>query len=313
MLNNFFQALFAVLPSFILMSIGYGIKHIGLLDNSEVKRLNNLVFKLCFGPLLFCNIYESNIGEAFNVSLVTYSVFSVFAIFFLGMAISLLIEKKPESRGAMIQAIYRSNFVVMGVPVVSNLYGGKDLASTSLILAVIVPIYNILAVVTLETFRGGRPPVLHVIRDVLKNPLLIGGVLGAIFSGFGIRLPVIVETPLFQLRDIGSPMALILLGAFFDVQNIKECLRNLIVCVSCRLVVMPLIFLSIAVAIGFRGPEFATLVAMLAAPCASASFTMAQSMGSDAKLAGNCVVFSTLFSCFTMFGWIFLFKTLGVF
>ncbi len=64
---------------------------------------------------------------------------------------------------------------------------------------------------------------------------------------------------------------------------------------------------------GFRGIAFVTLIAMFAAPTAVSSITMAQSMDSDGQLAGNCVVISTAFACFTMFLWIFLFKNLGMF
>ena len=71
--------------------------------------------------------------------------------------------------------------------------------------------------------------------------------------------------------------------------------------------------LSAADLLGFRGVDFVTLVSIFCTPCAVASFAMAQQMDSDAALAGNCVVFTSAFSCFTIFGWILLFKNLGMF
>jgi predicted permease len=52
---------------------------------------------------------------------------------------------------------------------------------------------------------------------------------------------------------------------------------------------------------------------MLATPMAVSSYTMADSMDSDGELAGNCVIFSTPLSCITLFFWLFLFKSLGMF
>lgn len=80
-----------------------------------------------------------------------------------------------------------------------------------------------------------------------------------------------------------------------------------------RLVVVPLIALTCGVIAGFRDVALVTLVAIFAAPTAVSSFTMAQQMDSDGELAGACVIFSSMFSCLTMFCWIFILKSLGMF
>ena len=71
--------------------------------------------------------------------------------------------------------------------------------------------------------------------------------------------------------------------------------------------------LPLAVMLGFRGVELVTLIAVFATPCAVAGFAMAQQMQADAELAGNCVVYSSALSCLTIFGWVFLLKTLAFF
>ena len=71
--------------------------------------------------------------------------------------------------------------------------------------------------------------------------------------------------------------------------------------------------LGLAAWLGFRGVDFVTLIAIFATPCAVASFAMAQQMGSDAELAGNCVIFTSGLSCFTIFCWLLATKSLGLF
>lgn len=313
MFENFVISVEAVAPMFITMAIGILVRKKGLLSEPEAKRLNKLVFNVCFPPLMFCNLYGAEIGDAFDLKLTVYSVVMVLAAFFGAMALVLKIEKRNKSRGAMIQAIYRSNFVIMGIPVVSNIFGGGNLATTALAITVIVPLYNVLAVTVLEIFRGGKPSVVHILLGILKNPLIIGAVLGALTIPLHIQLPSIIESTLFSLRDVATPMALLVLGASLNWKSIGETRRNLIICVAGRLLVVPAIALTIGALIGIRDVAFVTLIAIFASPTAVSSYTMAEQMDSDGELAGNCVVFSSALASITMFGWIFLFKSLGMF
>ena len=213
----------------------------------------------------------------------------------------------------MIQAIYRSNFVIMGIPIAVNMYGHGNLAVTAMMVAVIVPIYNVLAVVTLEVFRGGTLDFAGILKKVLTNPLILGAAAGLLSVLTGLKLPAVLEDVVGDMASVATPLALVILGASIDFKSIRKCGRNLVVCVAARLVIVPAIGLTAAALLGFRDIAFVTLIAMFAAPTAVSSFTMAQSMDSDGQLAGNCVIFSTAFACFTMFLWIFLFKNLGMF
>ncbi len=184
---------------------------------------------------------------------------------------------------------------------------------TTMMVAIVVPIYNVLAVVTLEIFRGGRVNLPHLLLDVLKNPMILGALTGAIFLLLGIPVPKPILRPLAQVTAATTPLALIILGASFRFGSTRDHKPQLIACVAARLFVVPGIVLTAAALMGFRGIDFATLLSIFATPCAVAGFAMAQQMDSDADLAGNCVVFTTALSCLTIFGWIVLFKSLGVF
>ena len=179
--------------------------------------------------------------------------------------------------------------------------------------SVIVPIYNVLGVFDLETFRGGHFDLLAILRGVLKNPMILGALFGVAFLLLDIPIPEPILKPVRQVASATTPVALIILGASFKLGSSREALKQLVACVGARLLVVPGIMLSLAVALGFRGVDLVTLLAIFATPCAVASFAMAQQMDSDADLAGNCVVYTSALSCFTIFGWVFAFKTLGYF
>lgn len=313
MLQNFIISLEAVAPMFLIMAIGILLKRNNFMNETEVKKLNKLVFNVFFPCLMFSNIYGAELGDAIDVQMILYAVIMILAVYFGAMAIVVKIEPSNRSRGAMIQAIYRSNFVILGLPIASNLFGGEKLVTTAVAVTVVVPLFNVLAVVVLEIFRGGKPNPVKILKGIARNPLIIGAVLGALTIPLNIQLPGIVEDVIGQMKNVATPLALVTLGMSLNLKEMGNAKRNLVICVLSRLVIVPGIALTVAALIGIRGVAFVTLLAVFASPCAVSSFTMAEQMDSDGELAANAVVLSSAFASVTMFLWIFIFKSLGMF
>ena len=283
------------------------------MTEAEVKKVNKMVFKVFFPCHMFCSIYGAELGEVFDLKLVLFIVTMIMVVFFAVTAVVMKIEPSNKSRGAMIQAAYRSNFIIMGIPIVINIFGEEHLATAALAITVVVPIFNILAVVVLEVFRGGKPNPLHILKGIATNPLIIGAVLGLLTVVFRVELPEIAMDVIGQMKSVVTPLALITLGMSLNLKNFSGMKRNLAVCVLGRLVVIPGFVLSAAALVGIRGVPFVILIAVFASPTAVSSFTMAEQMDSDGPLAANAVVVSSALASVTMFLWIFLFKSLGMF
>ena len=313
MFSNFLVAVSAVVPLFCLMSIGVFVKRSKLMTDEELVHTNRMVFKVFFFCMMFYNIYITDLASTVRPGLMLFGAAGVFSVFLAATALICVFEPSNKRRGAMSQAIFRSNFVLMGIPLVANIFGDENIAVTTMMIAVIVPIYNVLGVFTLETFRGGKFNLGHILLGVLKNPMILGALTGAAFLLLGIPIPKPVLKPLAQITAATTPLALIVLGASFRLGSTKEHLHQLVACVAARLFIIPAVVLSIAVWLGFRGIEFVTLISIFCTPCAVAGYAMAQQMDSDADLAGNCVVFTSGLSCVTIFCWILLFKGMGAF
>ena len=314
MFDNFIVAVSAVVPMFCLMAIGAFVKFQKWLTDEELNHMNRMVFRVFFCCMLFYSIYTTELATSFRPKLMLFGVCGVLAIFALLMIFVPRIEPDNRRRGVIVQAIFRSNFVIMGVPIVANIFGDANIAVSTMMIAVIVPMYNILAVFALETFRNGKFVLLPMIKDIFKNPMIIGGMTGAILLLLGVEVPKPILKPIGQISAATTPVALIILGASFKLGSTHEHRKQLLGAIFGRLILVPAVMLfTAAYVFGFRGVEFVTLIAIFASPCAVVSFAMAQQMGGDADLAGNCVVFTSALSCFTIFCWILLFKTLGVF
>lgn len=311
-MENLILSFNVVLPLFLMMILGYLLKKINMFDEVTLKTMNNIAFKVFLPTLLFYNVYNTNLGGVFNPKLMAFAAAAIIISFSLLCVIIPIIEKDNLKRGVMIQGIFRSNFVIFGIPVIVSLFGEEYSGVTSLLIAVVIPLFNLLAVCSLEIFRGGKINVKNIIKGVITNPLIIASCIGLLFLFIGIKLPNPVEKTVSDVSKIATPLSLILLGGSFRFSSYKNYIKQLVISVLGKLVVIPGVFIPIAVILGFRGVELACLLIMLSAPTAVSSFTMAEQMDADSELAGQIVVFTSGLSVLTVFLWIFILKQLSL-
>lgn len=312
-MDNLLLSFNVISPIFLMMVLGYGIKRSGLMGSRTLDQMNDICFKVFFPLLLFNSIYKTDVEGAFLPGLLLFGVGSVLLIFLLLLVVVPLIEKDNRRRGVLVQGIFRSNFVIFGLPISIALCGGENIGPTSILIAVIVPLYNALSILALEIFRGEKIRVKKILFGVITNPFVIAGVLGIAAFLLEIRFPTAIDSTISSLSNIATPLALILLGASFRFGDVRPNLRPILIGVLGKLILVPLIFIPIYVLAGFRGVELVALVVMIGAPTAVSTFTMAGKMDADQTLAGQLVVFDSLGSILTMFLWIFLLKQMGLF
>ncbi|MBO5370007.1 MAG: AEC family transporter [Clostridia bacterium] len=312
-MGNFMTSFNVVFPIFVMMAIGYFIKNIKFIDDNTVKKNNALIFKLFLPMMLFKNVYESDISSVFNPKLIMFSLISSLIIIAVLFVIVPVFEKDNRKRGVLIQGMFRSNFVIFGVPVTEALCGSEVTGSAAVLVAIIVPVFNFFSVIALAVFDTKKADFKSVLLNIIKNPLIIASALGLGALLFGIRLPHVIEESVSYLAKVTTPLALMMLGASINFKRIGDNLVSMTCAVLVKLVIIPLIFVGAGIFVfGFRGAELAILLALFATPPAVSSFTMAQQMGSDDELAGLLVMFGTSFCLITMFVWIYIIKTLGL-
>jgi len=261
---------------------------------------------------VFNNIDTTNIAVAFQPGLVVLTMGGVLAVFAFLMVFIPRIEQENAKRGVMIQAIFRSNFVLFGLPVAVSLCGEANVGPTSLLVGFVVPVFNVLAVVCLEAFRGSKPDFRKMLKGIATNPLIIASVLGIVMNLAHIPLPTGVHKSITDLGRIATPLALVALGAGFQFRRIRGYTRQLLICISGKLVISPLVMVTIAALLGFRNEMLVPVLAVFASPVATSSYTMAELMGGDGTLAGSLVVLTTALSILSMFLFIFALKQLGL-
>ena len=311
-MQNFMIALNAVLPMFLMIGVGGLAQKLKIIDKRSVRQATSLCFRAFMSVMMFYNVYTSDLSQAVNLPLIGYCVAGTLLLFFAGLLIVPRVEKRDPARGVMMITFFRSNVVLLGVPMTAAVFSGQGIGEVTILIAVVVPVTNTLSVVALELFRGGKPELKHTLISISKNPIVRGVAVGLVTVLLGIHLPTPIESAVASISDATTAMALVLLGAALDFDKFGKDKRSVWLCILVRLVVAPAIFITAAAALGFRGVALCGIMAVFSGPCAVSSYTMACEMDGDGDMAGELLLLTTGISCFTMFGWIFLLKTLAL-
>ncbi len=316
----------AVLPIVLLVALGYFLRRVGILSEAVGRSVNKLVFRAFLPVTLFLNVYEIESFDGFEFGYILYSVGMTLLFFLASIPLVRALIKEDERRGVTIQAVFRSNYAFVGIPLAGALAGEAGVIAATLLSAVIIPLYNILAVIILTAHgkaKGGG--VKRILLGIIKNPLIVSIFIGLFvllirrlftLSGIGFRLSSI--TPLYgALKDISSistPLALIVLGAQFEFSSLKGYARPLLLGVTLRSLAVPLIALPSAYLMGcFGASHFAAFIAVFVSPVATSTVPMTQELGGDEKLAGQFVVFTTIISGITVFLATLILRYIGIF
>lgn len=315
-MDNIIVSFNVIAPVFFLMVLGYLlVNYTSLADRQLTKQANAIVFKIFLPCMLFYNVYQSDIGAEIQsrIKLCIWAAGGLIILFILLCLIVPKVVKQENQQGVVIQGIFRSNYVIFGVAVVQNMYGSKSTTTAAILSAILVPMYNFLAVVALSIFGEKRETDWKkIIMDIIKNPLILSSMLGVVFSLLGIRLPTAVDTTVQDLAKLSTPIAFMILGGDLDFSKVKGNLKLSSVVLTIKLVILPLIMIPMVVMMGYRDADLLSALLAYQTPVAVSSYIMAQQAGADGQLAGQLVVFSSVLSIFTLFVTIFILRTMGM-
>ncbi len=313
MLESFLVAFNAVAPFLILLGIGFAAVRLKWADRPFMDRLNALNYKLFFPFLMFNNVYSAKPENMPSVKLMVTGVLSVsLLVVLLVILVPKLVRENPR-RGVIIQGIFRSNFIIYGIPLTTYVFGTEKSSICGMMIMIMVSLFNVAAVIVLEMFReGGTVRPKQLLLGIVKNPLLQGCLAGLVFYLLQIRLPSFIASPVSSLAGLATTLALVVLGANLKFDELKKNSRTISIVLAVRLVILPVVMLVFAYMIGLRGVELFLILMIFGTPVATSSYPMAQNMGGDGQLAGQLVFVSTVASLATIFVFIFTLSRLGL-
>ncbi|MGE9875741.1 AEC family transporter [Hornefia butyriciproducens] len=319
MLNNLIFCLNAVVPIFLLMLLGMFFMRIGIFDDAFVSKMNSFVFRVALPALVFYDLCSEDFGRVWDLRFVLFCFLATLVSILLCVAISCLLRDR-RVQGEFIQVSYRSSAAILGVSLVTNLYGTSGM--TPLMMLGAVPLYNAAAVVVLTIFtpernkmkRAGmnRAQVRKTAVGIITNPILIGIFAGLLWSVLRLPMGSILDHTVQNLARLATPLGIMAMGASFNLQKALSGIRTAGLGAFIKLIGLGLIFVPLAVTLGFRQDRLVAILIMCCSCSTVSCYVMAREMGHEGTLTSSTVMLTTFFSAFTLTGWLFVLKTLGL-
>jgi len=294
-MKNLIFSLNATVPVFLLMALGFLFRKLGWLDEVFASKMNQFVFLVPLPLLVFEDLASVDFQKVWNLKFVLW--------------------KNRGIRGEFIQASYRSSAALLGIAFIQNIYGDAGLAPLMIIGS--VPLYNMMAVVVLSFFQPEqrkRDKLLwkKTLKGIVTNPIIIGIAAGLFWSALRIPMPYVIEKTVSNIGAVATPLGLMALGASFDVQKALGKIKPVIAACMLKLVGFTAVFLPFAVMLGFRREELIAILVMLGSATTVSCYVMAKNMGHEGTLTSGVVMLTTVFSAFTLTGWLFILKSMNL-
>lgn len=313
-MENLIFSLNATVPVFFMMLLGLLFRKIGWIDEVFASKMNQFVFRVPLPLLVFEDLATVDFAEAWDTKFVLFC----FCVTVLSIAIAAIVSclwRDKSIQGEFIQASYRSSAALLGIAFIQNIYGNAGMAPLMIIGS--VPLYNVMAVVVLSFFQPeskglNRAVLKKTLKGIVTNPIIIGIAAGLLWSALGIPMPHIMEKTVSGLGAVASPMGLMAMGATFDIGKAFAKLKPAATAAFIKLVGFGIVFLPVAVRLGFRQEELVAILVMLGSATTVSCFVMAKNMGHEGVLTSSVVMLTTMFSAFTLTGWLYILRSLGL-
>lgn len=314
MLENIIFGFEICLPLFIVMFTGWILRQKKILNDDFVSRANHIVFYVALPVKLFLDMSVIDVSEIFNLKLILIGIMGTGAVFILSWVLGEIFIKKPARIGAFVHGSFRGNFVYIGLTLIQSILGKETVACVPLIMAAVIPLYNVFAVIVLTVKSRGKKKlnIAAVLLGILKNPMIIGIFAGLPFGLMHIAVPFPVAKAFGYLGGMCTPLALLLIGSNIRFGSIKKDLKIIVCSCIIKLMVCPAVMTAIAIYSGLGTEEVVTLFVLFGVPSAANVYIMAKSMNGDEELASGIVVFSTVLSMFTLAAGISVLKAIGI-
>ncbi|MBQ2968206.1 MAG: AEC family transporter [Clostridia bacterium] len=318
MLNDILYSAGVIAPIFIMVILGFVLKQTQFLSESFFNGCDKIGFKLCLPCLLFIDIAFVDLNKSLNLKLILFCCMAVTVLFVLSTSIVSVFLKDNAKRGAFIQGMCRSNAAILGVTVARNMFPVVGEPAIAMCLPFVVTLYNIYSVIVLSVFAPvdkkmtAKEMTVNVCKKIYTNPLIIAIALALLWNVSGLKMPGFANQSISYLGEMAVPLALISLGASFDLNALKGRVGLAVLSSVMKTVVVPLVAVFCAYFCGIRTVGLGIVLIIFGGPTAVSSYIMAKQMQSDYKMAGQIIVISTLMCIFTLFLGVFILRTLAL-
>ena len=292
-----------LVPVFALIALGHVLGRIGFVSPAFYKGADRIVYFILFPVMLFWKVGGSNAAVSINWKL-TLSVLAIITTgYLLSIAYVHMSGMGSFQVGAFSQCSYRFNTYI-GMAVVLSTLGEEGVKDFGILISVLIPYINVLAVSTLLWYAkkdfSFKEKAILLIKALIANPLIIGCLLGLAYSFLQWPLPAFFNNTFSLLSVSALPLALLSVGNALTLQVVKGNLTAALICSMIKLGFLPISGYLILRLLNLPELSFKVGLIFLALPTSVASYILSSQLNSDPNMASACIVLTTLLSFFSL-------------
>ncbi len=290
-------------PVFALLLFGHLLKRAGLTHDVFLKTADKLIYFIFFPVLLFWKIGASASDYIGGPGLYKAAICAVVSVYMLSSLFIKVFRVDAYQAGSFSQSCYRFNTYI-GMAVVLNALGEVGARQFSILIGLIIPLINILAVSTLSWFSKDkvslRKRALLTAKALLTNPLIIACLAGIAYWKLIGAFPVFIDNTFRLASFVTLPLALFSIGGALTLRGMKNHFRLSLVACGFKLVILPLVGYLFLRAFDASGISFKVGMIYFTLPTSTALYILSSQLSSDTELASAAIALSTILSFFSL-------------
>ncbi len=293
----------SLFPVFALLAIGAILRKYQLTGEQFLKTADRLVYFIFFPALLFWKIGSATTSSELDLSYCIAALLTTFLVFVLSLISIRLFRISNFGAGTFSQSCYRFNTYI-GMAVIINAFGSEGVRYFGVLISIVIPFINVMAVSTLIWYSGmqikPRQRILMMGKALISNPLILSCIAGILYArSIGSFPPVLVNT--FQLMtSVTLPLALLSIGGALTFKGMRQFLSVSVIAATAKLLLMPLIGYFLLKAFGVTGVPFKVSMIFFAVPTATSIYILSSQLNSDTEMASATILLSTILSFFSL-------------
>lgn len=285
-----------VFPIFIIIFMGFVLKRKGLITDDFITSSSSVIYYLALPTKLFYDVAKSDFYSLINIKFIVYIVGITIVSFSLIWFLADKLMKDKSKVSAFIHGAYRGNYVYIGLPITKIILDKEIIPSTILVVAFVLPLYNILAVTLFCYYNGQKRDIRSLLLRIIKDPMVLAVAAALPFSLLKIELPFAITKSMDYIGSLATPMALLLIGAGIQWNSFLKNIRYIINASIFKVIIQPLIFVSLAIYLRFSSEEIVTIYVLMAAPTAMNAYIVTKKFGGDDLLAAGIILATVMLS-----------------
>jgi predicted permease len=293
----------ALFPVFAIIILGHILKRFGLTNDVFLRNSDRLIYFIFFPILLFWKIGTAPPAASMNFDYCLAALSTVTVVFILSILYIKLFSVGDFQAGTFSQSCYRFNTYV-GMALVLNAFGEAGGRYFGILIGIVIPWVNVLAVTILIWFSGRRlafwKQVRVTFKAVFSNPLFLACVAGLIYSNTLKAFPKSIDNTFALLSMITLPLALLSIGGALTLKNLTTYFRLSVAACGFKLLILPLFGYSLLKAFNVSGLPFKVSMILFTLPTSTAMYVLSSQLNSDTDLASATIFLTTILSFFSL-------------